>query len=384
MSTAIRNQYNEDINSTQPLPVALQGEQQVVSISETITYNGKAAAGAITINAAERKAIMSVEGDQVASYWGEDKNKVYKALVDGVAPSGGPRLLSVTETAGSAAFVVVDASKDLELLFESLTTTVKRFVARVTDTTGATLYGWIMGVAASGDTYTFSVYNARVAETNNWVGTLADFTHTSLKKVEIFRYNSSLVFGTNTTLTEEVMCPKEFSSAWDNPLAYASETLTNGQYFVDYLRGRIIGKKADTTASETITYNVGASTGVQSYDYRTVRSSLVLTNSYVAGTVLTGLKNFNQLVIEVDFTIGSLTSMELKVEFLNGAVYSQETFSSLSGSTSTDTLGEHTMTATGIYNIPIPIKCSGVRISVKGTGTVTSSLCAINAVVGVA
>lgn len=256
----IGNQYDEPINPRQPLPVDTVEAQAVESKSNTITYNGKAAVGAITVNSTTQKPLISITGDQVGSFWGEADNLVYSAKVDREAKSGEARFTSVTETDGSAAFVVIDTNKDLELMFESLTTTVKRYVARVTDTGGSTLYGWIFGVATSGSQYTFSVVNNRLTETQNWVGSQANFASTALMKVEIFKYNSSLVFGTGTTLTEEVMCPREYSRTWFEVLKYASETLSTGQYFVDYMRGRIVGKKADTTANETITYNVWAST----------------------------------------------------------------------------------------------------------------------------
>lgn len=262
----IRNQYDETIDSTQPIPVLQKQASEKTSVSETLTYNGKAAAGAISINAAAQSPIISIEGDQIASHWELKKNQVYKAIADGLARANEPKLTSVTETNGSAAVVINDADKDLELLFESLTTTVKRYVLKVTDKSGGSLYGWIFGVAKLTNVYTIDVVNNRLTETQNWVGTLADFDNTALAKVEIFRYNSPLTFGTGTTLTEEVVCPREFSKSWQSAIDYAENNLSNGQYFVDYLRGRIIGKKADTTASETITYNVGASSSSVSLD----------------------------------------------------------------------------------------------------------------------
>lgn len=260
----LRNQYNETLDPTQPLPTDSVEAQKVTSVSETITYNGKAAAGAITINSTAQKAIVSVEGDQVASHWELEKNKVYEALVDSQAKVGAPRLQAVTETNGSADITVYDDAKDLEALFESATTTVKRFVAKVTDKDGNSLYGWIFGVAASSNVYTIDVVNNRLTETQNWVGTLGNFDNTSLQKVEIYRYNSPISFGTGTTLTEEVQCPREYSKSWEQVLNYAIRNLSNGQYFVDYMRGRIVGKKADATASETITYKVWVSTATSS------------------------------------------------------------------------------------------------------------------------
>ena len=253
----LRSSQGDTIDPRQPLPVDTVEGQALVSKSETITYNGKAAAGAVTINATTIKPIVSMEGDQVASYWGNEQNRVYTAYIDTFAQTKGEKnwVLSLTETNGSADVVVYDPNKDLEELFESLTTTVKRFILKATDTDGATLYGWIFGVVDATDSYTFTIANNRLTETQNWVGTLASFDNTSIEKIEIFRYNTPVAYTTGTTLTEEVPCPREYSKNWENPLVYA-EGLDDGQYFVDYMRGRIIGVKADNTASETITYSV--------------------------------------------------------------------------------------------------------------------------------
>jgi len=58
----------------------------------------------------------------------------------------------------------------------------------------------------------------------------------------------------------------------------------------------------------------------------TIRASAILTNSYVAGTTINNANHEDQLIIYVDFTIGSLTSAELKVEFSDDDItYYQET-----------------------------------------------------------
>lgn len=128
-------------------------------------------------------------------------------------------------------------------------------------------------------------------------------------------------------------------------------------------------------------------------DYKkvAVRSSAVLTNSYVAGTVIgpaTGDKplvhQYTQLLLYVDFTIGSLTDAQIKVEFSDdGTTYYQETYSSVSTTTSTESLGVHKLTATGLYRIAIPITDKYIKVSSVGTGTVTSSLMAIDAILAV-
>lgn len=126
----------------------------------------------------------------------------------------------------------------------------------------------------------------------------------------------------------------------------------------------------------------------QDYQIYDIRASAVLTNSYVAGTVLNysnanpALRN--QLNIYVSFTIGSLTTAQVKVEYSHdGTTYYQDTFEAISSGTSTMSLGEYSFAATGNYVISIPVKSSYIKISAKGTGTVTDSLMAIQAVVGV-
>src|SRR3990167_6669185 len=119
------------------------------------------------------------------------------------------------------------------------------------------------------------------------------------------------------------------------------------------------------------------------YSITNVRAAAILTTSYVEGTVIQAQPHHNQLVIYWGFTKGSLTSGELKVEFSNdNSTYFQETFSSISGGTSTETVGEHTQTATGNYRIAVPINDRYVKISVKGTGTVTSSSSNVKAILG--
>jgi len=258
----LRSAHGDTVDPRQPLIVDSVEAQGVESVTPTLTYNGKAAAGAITVNSLTYKPIITIAGDQVASYWGEEQNKVYTAYFDTNKKKGSHWLTSFTETATAAAFVVYDAAHNLENMFESVTGTTKRFIVKATDTSGNVLYGWIRGVSISGSNYTFEVFNAKTAETaQSWVGNTTNFAQASVEKIEIYHFNSSLTFNTGTTLTEEVPCPKEYSKNWENPIEYAN-SLSNGQYFVDYMRARVIGKKADTTASETVTYNIWSTTSV--------------------------------------------------------------------------------------------------------------------------
>lgn len=133
-------------------------------------------------------------------------------------------------------------------------------------------------------------------------------------------------------------------------------------------------------------------------DYRyipNIRSSLVLTNSYVPGLVIGGQTTDayfvgpcglrNQLILYVDFTLGSLTSGEIKVEFSNDGIdWYQETIDDIASSTGiiTERNSVRTFSATGKYRIPIKINDNYIRVSAHGTGTATGSLMAINAIIG--
>jgi len=124
-------------------------------------------------------------------------------------------------------------------------------------------------------------------------------------------------------------------------------------------------------------------------DYRgliNIRSAAILTNAYVAGTVIgtnEGPSTYNQLIVYIDFTIGSLTDAQVKIEFSHdGTTYYQETFDSISSTTNTESLGVHKFAGTGKYRLAIPIKDNYIKISAIGTGTVTSSSMTIDAILG--
>jgi hypothetical protein len=133
----------------------------------------------------------------------------------------------------------------------------------------------------------------------------------------------------------------------------------------------------------------GAGGGSGTYASIPVRTSAVLTNGYVAGTVLgpaTGLLNLqksNQLILYVDFTIGDLDDALIRVEFSSdGTDYYQETLSVLTVGIFGESVGEHKLVATGKYRITIPIMDKYIKVSSKGTGTVTNSLLGIKALIG--
>lgn len=121
----------------------------------------------------------------------------------------------------------------------------------------------------------------------------------------------------------------------------------------------------------------------QDYRVYTVRDAAIVTNSYVAGTVIEDVHMFNQLVILPDITVGSLTSAEIRVRYSHDNTnWYQLGFLSISGSTATVSEGEFSYTADSTATIELPIKYRHIEIAVKGTGTVTSSSVAITAIVG--
>lgn len=135
-------------------------------------------------------------------------------------------------------------------------------------------------------------------------------------------------------------------------------------------------------------------------DYRyipasVIRASAILTNSYVAGGIIggtvtinylpVGIGQKNQLILYVDFTLGSLTTAEIKIEFSNDGIdWYAETEDDIAASTGiiTERNSIRTFGATGKYRIPVQINDQYIRISAHGTGTVTSSLMAISAIIG--
>ena len=126
------------------------------------------------------------------------------------------------------------------------------------------------------------------------------------------------------------------------------------------------------------------------YTSRKIRPAAILTNAHVDTLVLWDDDNnrsqeLNQSVLFIDFTIGSLTSLELKLEYSDNWVdYYQQTFIDVSGGTATTSLWEYTFTASWAYEIANPFKARFVRASVKGTGTVTSSSCTITWIIWIA
>lgn len=145
---------------------------------------------------------------------------------------------------------------------------------------------------------------------------------------------------------------------------------------------------------------------LQEYAVRPVRIGVgVLTTSYVAGTVIGGVStdsprvidevdDYNFLALEVQYAHGSLTTAEIKVEFSddNSTWYQIVGGSKTAGVDTASGFVAQLATTDGNFYINInaeafnggQFKTKYIRISAKGTGTLTSSLMTIYAVVGVA
>jgi hypothetical protein len=124
-----------------------------------------------------------------------------------------------------------------------------------------------------------------------------------------------------------------------------------------------------------------------------IRAATILTTAYVPyviDSIGTGVTDdadipvYNQLIVYVAFTQGSLTSLNIKIETSpdNETTWYQETARAITGGVSAESQLVHNYTASGNYIITIPIKYPNLRISVEGVGTVTGSSLALNVAVG--
>lgn len=112
-----------------------------------------------------------------------------------------------------------------------------------------------------------------------------------------------------------------------------------------------------------------------------VRAVLIPTTSYVAGTVIDNAQGFNQLDVLVAWVKEDATSCEVKVEFsVDGTNYYRETNATATGGSTALVLNEYTFTTAGNYRIQCPISARYAKVSVKGTGTLTTSTVGVTAV----
>lgn len=115
-----------------------------------------------------------------------------------------------------------------------------------------------------------------------------------------------------------------------------------------------------------------------------VRSASILTNAYVAGTVIENAEKYNVMSLLIDFTKGSLTDCQIKVEgSMDGTNYYQLLSDSISAGVNSVAGLVYKLTAnTAGSTTPLTINVKKIKISAIGTGTVTGSSLAISAIMG--
>jgi len=240
------------ISLQEPLPVRDAGVSgRTVEVSETINIAAtgyiKDAADVIAVVDLAHDKIRTLGGAKVGSYWGEVENRVLKPVLAS----------SLVKTDTAAAVAVSYEGGDLEELFESVT--LGRFILKTTDSQGNVLYGWIGGVAAAGDVYTFSIYNSKALATQSWFqGGATAFQATGEVMVEVYQYSTSLSFGSSGAFLEEV-------GFTGDPDSEGILELTAGQYVVDYENGIVYVKKANDDNTAVATYKI-KSASMGSYD----------------------------------------------------------------------------------------------------------------------
>lgn len=113
-----------------------------------------------------------------------------------------------------------------------------------------------------------------------------------------------------------------------------------------------------------------------------VRAAAILTTSYVAGTVLENCHLFNKLALNINFTKGSATNVTLKIEgSIDGTTYRTLTVDAFTSGANTPVARTYVFTAdfAGV-TVPMDIATKYIKISAVGTGTLTGSSLAIQAV----
>lgn len=110
------------------------------------------------------------------------------------------------------------------------------------------------------------------------------------------------------------------------------------------------------------------------YQTFNVRPDTILTNSFVSGTIMDNVSGNNQNILYIKLILGSLTQVNIKMEFSDDKTnWYQETVENISGSVFLGTLIEHSFATNGNYRIAVSGKDKFVRVSSKGTGTITGS-----------
>lgn len=240
----LTDQVGKQIEARNPLYIKdASVSTDVTSIaSETVTFKTGAAGfrGIVTL---DKGPIMNLTGSKVGSFWKDRQN-----LMVSNRPTA--FITALTETDGSAAITITDQDNQLEQLFE-VTSGNSEYILVVTDPSGDQLYGFIRGIATTGNSYVITINSTVAGGTANWIGSQSNFDSSDVAKVgfEIYSYEGSLAWTTGTILTQEVQY-----SPGNSDIDNLKLLTTNGDYSVDYARGRIFYKKATTGTSDIVSY----------------------------------------------------------------------------------------------------------------------------------
>lgn len=127
------------------------------------------------------------------------------------------------------------------------------------------------------------------------------------------------------------------------------------------------------------------------YINKVIREESIVSGAYDDEIILgaetshpTKCEEYNQMVVNVEFTIGNLTNAQVKIEFSpDGATWFRETAASIDGLVSTDEPIVHRLERSANFAIPVQITTRFIRITIIGNGDTTGSLMAINVDLGV-
>lgn len=128
---------------------------------------------------------------------------------------------------------------------------------------------------------------------------------------------------------------------------------------------------------------MGSAITFRTYHSENIRAAAILTNAYVVATAQSEIIEYNQIGININFSIGSLTDARIKVEVSHDNVnWYQETYDSISSGTNTESLGERILTTSGKFRLNLSTTTRYLRVSAKGTGDVTASSMTIDVELG--
>lgn len=255
------------------------------TISETLNLVAyeKDAAGVTVVVPLKSRRIFDCTGGKLGSYWGDEENLQYTTPItdpNGNTPS--TTISAVVLTDAAAAVAIYDATYDLEKIFESQNK--GRYVLKLTNMSGQAYYGWIEGVAVASNVYTFDIYDTPGFGAQTWVKTWGDAVAATdvWKMAEIFEYSTSVVFGDTDTIKEELPY-SEYATDYNQ-----LKSLEDGQFRIDYRRGRVLLRKLDADDTETVTYT-GLKSGDAAADVDIVKLGGVAVPIEDAAVVATGI-----------------------------------------------------------------------------------------------